>query len=289
MFENCIPQLMLSYLKSIPNPKLPDPEDLPIPDDEEVQIIKRPKEREKKEINPNFFLRGIAQNYAELPIEELIQKIKEEDKRLEEFNKKKEAEMNDPKLKKKAATKKDAKNQPQEEVFVPEEILTNQTRWVIPPNQSVKAVVGFFAKEVCSKSQNFLFEIMTYPPVEYKIQINGQSDYPSMTTITTKPKQGSINLRSLNRKYEDDFGYILITKDPNRVLENYKSTNCKVLRFTNNGKYDLHVDFAFLSSMNFEGLGFQLPYQYGQSTEQIPPMENSKTVPQKKKIKRIHL
>ena len=282
MFENCIPQLMLSYLKSVPNPKLPDPEDLPIPEDEEVQIIKRPKDREKREMSPNFFLKGIAPNYLELPLEELIQKVKDEDKRLEEFNKKKEAEANDPKAKKKAPAKKDAKNQPQEEVFVPEEILTEQTRWIIPPNQSVKAIVGFFAKEVCTKSQNFLFEIMTYPPVEYKIQINGTSDYPSMTTITTRPRQGSINLRSLNKKYEDDFGYILITKDPNRVLENYKATNCKTLRFTNNGKYDLHVDFSFLSSMNFEGLGFQLPYKYGQSTEQTPPMENSKTVPQKK-------
>ena len=283
MFENCIPQLMLSYLKSVPYPKLPDPEELPIPPDEEVQIIRRPKDRDKRELSPNFFLKGIGENYLSLSLEELVDKLKEEDKRLEEWNKKKEAEQNDPKAKKKATTKKDAKNQPQEEVFIPEEILTDQTRWIIPPNESVKAIVGFFAKEVCSKSQSFLFEIMTYPPVEYKININGQSDYPMMTTITTRPRQGAIKLRGLNKTFEDDFGYVLITKDDNRVLENYKKTNCKILRFTNNGKYDIHVDFAFLSSMNFEGLGFQLPFTYGQSTEQPPQMDNSKTVPQKGK------
>ena len=108
---------------------------------------------------------------------------------------------------------------------------------------------------------------MTYPPVEYKMNINGQSDYPSMTTITTRPKQGNINLRGLNKKYEDDFGYILITNDPEREVEKYKATNCKTLRFTNNGKFDIVVDFAFLSSMNFEGLNFKLPFVPGQSTD----------------------
>ena len=97
--------------------------------------------------------------------------------------------------------------------------------------------------------------------------INGQSDYPSMTTITTRPKQGNINLRGLNKKYEDDFGYILITNDPEREVEKYKATNCKTLRFTNNGKFDIVVDFAFLSSMNFDGLNFKLPFVPGQSTD----------------------
>ena len=40
MFENCIPQLLQSYLKVIPDPKLHDPEELPIPPDEEYQTMK---------------------------------------------------------------------------------------------------------------------------------------------------------------------------------------------------------------------------------------------------------
>ena len=269
-FEYCIPQLLQSYLKSIPNPILPDPEELPIPPDEEVQIIRKPQERTKHEMLENFFLKGIDEKYKDLPFEELIEKIKEEDKKLEELKKQKEEEAKDPK-KKKAAEAAAAKNKKKEGEVVEEEkpeiILTDQTRWVIPPNGSVKAVVGFFAKEVCTKTQDFLFEIMTYPPVEYKMTINGQSDYPSMTTITTRPKQGNINLRGLNKKYEDDFGYILITNDPEREVEKYKATNCKTLRFTNNGKFDIVVDFAFLSSMNFEGLNFKLPFVPGQSTD----------------------
>jgi hypothetical protein len=106
-----------------------------------------------------------------------------------------------------------------------------------------------------------------------------------MTTITSRPKQGTINLKGLNKKYEEDFGYILITNDPNRELEKYKATNRKTLRFTNNGKYDLKVDFTFLSSMNFDGLGFKLPYIPGQSTDpnfEAPQDPKAKGKPPKK-------
>ena len=267
MFENCIPQLLQSYLKVIPDPKLHDPEELPIPPDEEYQTIKRPTIRPKHELLENFTLKSINEKYKDLTFEELLEKIKENDKKKEEYIKKKEAENADPKAKKKPPAKKDPKAPVQEEEFVPEEILENNTRWVIEPNATAKAIVCFFCKDVSQKTQDFLFEVMTYPPVEYKIKITGQSEYPSMTTITSRPKQGTINLKGLNKKYEEDFGYILITNDPNRELEKYKTTNKKTLRFTNNGKYDLKVDFTFLSSMNFEGLGFKLPYIPGQSTD----------------------
>ena len=267
MFENCIPQLLQSYLKVIPDPKLHDPEELPIPPDEEYQTIKRPNIRPKHEMLENFTLKSVNEKYKDLPFEELLEKIKENDKKKEEYMKKKEAENVDPKGKKKPAAKKDPKAPAGEEDFVPEEILEDNARWVIEPNATEKAIVCFFCKDVSQKAQDFLFEVMTYPPVEYKIKVTGQSEYPSMTTITSRPKQGTINLKGLNKKYEEDFGYILITNDPNRELEKYKTTNRKTLRFTNNGKYDLKVDFTFLSSMNFDGLGFKLPYIPGQSTD----------------------
>ena len=267
MFENCIPQLLQSYLKVIPDPKLHDPEELPIPPDEEYQTIKRPNIRPKHEMLENFTLKSVNEKYKDLPFEELLEKIKENDKKKEEYMKKKEAENGDPKGKKKAPPKKDPKAPAGEEEFVPEEILEDNARWVIEPNATEKAIVCFFCKDVSQRTQDFLFEVMTYPPVEYKIKVTGQSEYPSMTTITSRPKQGTINLKGLNRKYEEDFGYILITNDPNRELEKYKTTNRKTLRFTNNGKYDLKVDFTFLSSMNFDGLGFKLPYLPGQSTD----------------------
>ena len=190
MFENCIPQLLQSYLKVIPDPKLYDPEELPIPPDEEYQTIKRPTMRPKHELLKNFTLKSINEKYKDLPFEELLEKIKENDRKKEEYNKKKEAENADPKGKKKPPPKKDPKAPPQEEEYVPEEILENNTRWVIEPNATAKAIVCFFCKDVSQKTQDFLFQVMTYPPVEYKIKITGQSEYPSMTTITSRPKQG---------------------------------------------------------------------------------------------------
>ena len=285
MFENCIPQLLQSYLKSIPDPKLHDPEELPIPPDEEYQTIKRPTIRPKHDLLENFTLKSINEKYKDLTFEELLEKIKDNDKKKEEYLKKKEAENADPKGKKKPPAKKDPKAPVQEEEYIPEEILENNTRWVIEPNATAKAIVCFFCKDVSQKTQDFLFEVMTYPPVEYKIKITGQSEYPSMTTITSRPKQGTINLKGLNKKYEEDFGYILITNDPNRELEKYKATNRKTLRFTNNGKYDLKVDFTFLSSMNFDGLGFKLPYIPGQSTDpnfEAPQDPKAKGKPPKK-------
>ena len=80
------------------------------------------------------------------------------------------------------------------------------------------------------------------------------SDYPSKTTITPRQKTGSINVRELNKKLEDDFGYILLIIEQNREIEKCKATNCITIRFTNNGKFDFYFDF--LSSMNFDGLGF---------------------------------
>ena len=100
MFENCIPQLLQSYLKVIPDPKLHDPEELPIPPDEEYQTIKRPSIRPKHEMLENFTLKSVNEKYKDLSFEELLEKIKENDKKKEEFIKRKEAENTDPKGKK---------------------------------------------------------------------------------------------------------------------------------------------------------------------------------------------
>jgi hypothetical protein len=81
MFENCIPQLLQSYLKVIPDPKLHDPEELPIPPDEEYQTIKRPNIRPKHEMLENFTLKSVNEKYKDLPFEELLEKIKENDKK----------------------------------------------------------------------------------------------------------------------------------------------------------------------------------------------------------------
>ena len=57
----------------------------------------------------------------------------------------------------------------------------------------------------------------------------------------------------MNKKIEEDFGYILITKDfDKKNIEKYSVTNSKQLRFTNKGKFDLRVDFVFLSTLNYE-------------------------------------
>ncbi|MCQ2815786.1 MAG: hypothetical protein MJ252_00825, partial [archaeon] len=258
-FEYCIPQLLLSYLSVVPDPILPNPEDLEIPKDEEVQIITRPANRKKSNIKPNFTLKGIAEPYKNLSIDELIDKLKAEEKRKEDYIKEKEAAAANPKA------KKVDKNAPPEEPFKPEEILIDKTRWIIPPHEKERAVVNFFSEDVLNKGRNevFTFETMTYPPVQYKIDIEGKSDYPSMTSVGTK-KAGTKGI--LTRK-EEDFGYILITHDDNRELSKYKATNCRTLKFSNNSLYTIHVDFSFLSEMNFEGLGFDLPFQYGKSTD----------------------
>jgi hypothetical protein len=265
-FEYYLPLLLCNFCRSIPNPKLPDPEDLPLPPDEEYQIIKRPIHRPDRPIINSFFIKTLSEEYPNInSIEEIVDLLVEEDKRVEE--------MRAAYLKEKAkggkavaaaAPKKGEKEKPQEKEIKAKDILVPKSRWLIKKGQSVKFLVGFFCKEVAIKPQSMSFEIMTYPPKEFKLNLTGISDYPSLSTIPSnifmnKNKHGAIGLMNRKRNYEEDFGYILITKDSERKnIEKYKETNCKYLRFTNNGKFDLRVDFVFLSSLNTEGLGFNL-------------------------------
>ena len=69
-----------------------------------------------------------------------------------------------------------------------------------------------------------------------------------------KQKSGPMSLKV--KKLEDDFGYLLITKDADKLdkakFEKYKDTNCHQLRLTNAGKFDLRVEFHFLSALNYD-------------------------------------
>jgi len=266
-FEHYLPLLVYNFCKSIPNPKLPDPEDMPIPPDEEYQIIKRPNNRIDRPQITSFFLKALSTSpefEGTSSIEEIVALLIEEDKRLDELKNSSGKDKGKPKPTPVAKNPKDPKDKGTYDEFKPKDILFPKSRWFIKKGESVKVLVGFFCKEVAVKPQTMSFEIMTYPPKEFKLSLTGISDYPSLSTMPSnifmnKAKPGAIGLMNRKKNYEEDFGYILITKDSERKnIERYKDTNCRQLRFTNNGKFDLRVDFVFLSSLNTEGLGFNL-------------------------------
>ena len=93
----------------------------------------------------------------------------EEDKRIEEIR---AANLKDKGKGGKAAAappKKGDKEKPALDETKPKDILVPKSRWLIKKGQSVKFLVGFFCKEVAIKPQSMSFEIMTYPPKEFKL------------------------------------------------------------------------------------------------------------------------
>jgi hydrocephalus-inducing protein len=271
-YEYHLAALLESYLKVIPSPKLPDPEDLPLPPDEEYQIVRRPNPRPERKKIELFSIKSIHPNYENCTMEELVNYLIEEDKHLEE-QKLKDAQGGKDKNKKPAGGSKppgkDTKTNFLEE-YKPKEILINKNRWKIKRGEKERIIVKFFSSEVGKKMQNLGFEIMTYPPIESNLQLNGIADYPSLSTLPSNIKMnlpGTIGLLNRKKNYDENFGSILITKGGRENLDKYKDTNCKLLRFTNNGKFDLRVDFSFLSSLNFEGLGFPLPFNFSSGAD----------------------
>ena len=77
-FEYYLPLLLCNFCRSIPNPKLPDPEDLPLPPDEEYQIIKRPQHRVDRPIINSFFIKTLSEEYTNInSIEEIVELLVE--------------------------------------------------------------------------------------------------------------------------------------------------------------------------------------------------------------------
>jgi len=255
--------LFEEYLKeTIFHPDLPNPEDLPLPPDEEYQLIKRPTDNkvERPKIN-TFFLKSVNKEYENLPLDEIIKLLIVEDKKIEEVKLKEalEAKERAKNPKKAAPPTQKGKQEVKVEEFKPKEILIDKTRWIIPKKENVRVIVGFFTKEVGSKTQSLGFEIMNYPTKEEKINLTGISDYPILSQnpsnmFMSKQKPGPLALKG--KRLEEDFGYLLITKDADKLekskFERYKETNCRQLRFTNIGKFDLRVDFHFLSTLNYD-------------------------------------
>ena len=255
--------LLDEYLKEeLYKPQLPDPEDLPIPPDEEYQLIRRPAENkvERSKLN-TFFLKSVHKDYENLQLDEIIKLLMVEDKKIEEIKLKEalEAKEKSKNLKKTVQPAPKGKGDVKVEEVKPKEILIDKTRWIIPRKESVRVLVGFFSKEVGSKTQSLGFEIMNYPTKEEKINLTGISDYPIISQnpnnmFMGKQKSGPMSLKV--KKLEDDFGYLLITKDADKLekakFEKYKDTNCHQLRLTNAGKFDLRVEFHFLSALNYD-------------------------------------
>merc|ERR1712032_30352 len=134
----------------------------------------------------------------------------EEDKRVEEIR---AANLKDKGKGGKAAAGGAPKKGEKEKQVVDEikakDILVPKSRWLIKKGQSVKFLVGFFCKEVAIKPQTMSFEIMTYPPKEFKLNLTGISDYPSLSTIPSNIFMnrnrggGAIGLMNRKKNYEE--------------------------------------------------------------------------------------
>ena len=291
--EYYIPKLFDGYRISVPAPVLPKEEDLPIPPPEEYQIIKKITRNYNRNQVKFFKLKSLNPEYCD-PLLNDIKLIKEmlieEDKNYDEKVKELQAIMKDPKKKKayeeekkkkekekEKATGKQTSQLPFDDEPKKKEILVDKTRWIIPKKSSVPVFICFFSKEVLKeeKIQILGFEVVTYPAKEVRIEIKAKSDYPSLnTTGLSIKKQGIMGLAKQNRKLEEDFGYLLTIKDANTMtgqttnLNKYNNTHLKVLRFPNDGNFDLEVKFVFLSQLNQEYLGFNIPLGSFTTTEQ---------------------
>lgn len=99
-----IPKIFSIYLQIMPNPDIPVSESHPIPDDEELQIVKQPIESQKIQTIAWFFFKRIHPEYEHLTFEELIELLKEESRIIEEEKLKQTMLAKDPKAARKAAT-----------------------------------------------------------------------------------------------------------------------------------------------------------------------------------------
>ena len=171
-------------------------------------------------------------------------------------------------LNKKDSKRPDKKEEPKEEKTLDgrssyrlEDLIQNQTRWVIPPNSSLTLVVRFFTKVTGSFESNLTFD-NTFGLKRFSFHVSAKSDFPQLINnpknfFTTIKKSRSPTLPEslLYKSYVQsenlfDFGPLLVGKNPtNKQDKVMMSINSTLLKMTNQGPFPCQLEFALRSSI----------------------------------------
>lgn len=146
--------------------------------------------------------------------------------------------------------------------FKLEELSAGQSRWVIPANKTLLLVVRFSTKKAGCFEGKLEFENIGGAK-KYTIDVVGDADYPSISTLTknlywqfkkTRPTLAPDSYLSkvfVVQENTFEFGPLLVGKNPDKrgVDNELKKVNSSTFRISNNGKFPVHIDFALLSTV----------------------------------------
>lgn len=133
------------------------------------------------------------------------------------------------------------------------ELSKEETRWIIPPESTLRLYVKFFSKVPGNFESNLTFE-NSYNLKRIVMPISGKTDFPSISSV---PKSIFNNVKKsrpaivpdcyLSKSFVlsegvFDFGPLLIGKNAEKKNEkDILSTNSSVFKLINNGNYPANL------------------------------------------------
>lgn len=218
-------KLLATAYEIVPFPVFPDPESLPLPAPQILQILYKPRNRNKRNPVSSF---SIFTPINQTPLPQEVKEGEETKLKLDITN---------------------------------ENLDKNKSRWIIEGKTSVYILVKFFSKEVGNYENNLVFEIMGSTK-HFNLPCSCSCQFPIINSdprnVFLRRKKGrppTIPDCYISKSYvmsegRYDFGPLLIGKNPDRKDEEpIKKTNCESFRITNNGLYPVKVDYALASSI----------------------------------------
>jgi len=226
-------QLLEAAYEIVPFPVFPDPDSLPLPPPEVLQVVHKPRPRPKRTF-PNYL--SVLTPIDQTPVEQENSEAQEEEQETPEQEPRPSLEP---------------------------ENLEAKTRWVIQPNSFVWVLVKFFSKEVGNFETPLRFEVVGNSK-NFQLPVTCQCKFPTINsdprnvfmrrkkTRPTSVPECFVSKYYLESEKKFDFGPLLVTKTPQldeESTQHVKSANKEKFRITNNGEYPLEVEFALKSGL----------------------------------------
>ena len=141
------------------------------------------------------------------------------------------------------------------------DLSNSETRWVIPPETTLRLYAKFFSKRPGTFESTLTFE-NNFNLKRLPVAVVGKTEFPS---ISNQPKQLFNNVKKarpttipecyLARNFvlsenTFDFGPLLIGKNAEKKTDkDIVVTNSSVVKLLNNGSYPANIECSFLSSV----------------------------------------
>jgi hydrocephalus-inducing protein len=142
-----------------------------------------------------------------------------------------------------------------------EDLVKEQTRWIIPPNSVLTLLVRFFSKVTGNFESNLTFE-NSFGLRKLVCPVSAKSDFPVLSTIpknlywTVKkarppnPPESYISKAFIQSESIYEFGPLLIGKNPDKKNEkDVMTVNSTTFRLSNQGSFPADLQFALMSSI----------------------------------------